>query len=118
MIRVAVLACIGALAVATAAGAAATPRLILRSGTPVQLRGVGFAADERVTLLANGKKVWRHVVVANASGVFAVQLPLVFRLTKCEAFLISATGGRGDHAFAGMAGAGCEPAPGIINPSR
>ena len=83
----------------------------------VEVRGAGFAANERITLLANGKKLWRHVVVANGSGAFAVQLPLVFRLTKCEAFMISATGSRGHHAFAGMAGAGCEPPQGVITPT-
>ena len=80
------------------------------------MQGAGFGADERITLLANGKKLWRHVVVANGHGAFVVQLPLVFRLSKCAAFVVSATGSSGHRAFAGMAGLGCEPAPGVITP--
>jgi ABC-type sugar transport system substrate-binding protein len=118
VIRVAVLVCVAALAVGVAAAAAAsTPRLVLHSGTHVQVNGAGFAASERITLLANGKKLWRHVVVANGRGTFAIQLPLAFRLSKCDAFVISATGSRGHRAFAGMAGAGCEPGQGVITPT-
>jgi hypothetical protein len=117
VIRVAVLVSVAALSVAAGAAAAATPHLVLRSGTHVQVRGAGFSAAERVTLLANGKKLWRQVVIANEHGGFAIQLPLAFRLSKCSAFVVSATGSSGHRAFAGMAGPGCEPVPGVVTPT-
>jgi anti-sigma-K factor RskA len=118
VIRVALLTSLAALAVGVAvADAATTPRLVLRSGTHVQVQGAGFAASEKITVLANGKKLWRHVVVANARGAFVIQLPLAFRLGKCTGFVVSATGSDGHRALAGMGSAGCAPTPSITLPT-
>jgi hypothetical protein len=118
MMRAAILASFVLLgAWASVADAAASPRLVLRSGTYVSVQAIGFGPSEEVVVVANGRKLWRRTVVASPRGTFVVRLPLVFRLAKCDGFVVSATGTRGHRAIAGMGSAGCAPAPSVTVPT-
>ncbi|HZR95801.1 MAG TPA: hypothetical protein VFA56_08900 [Gaiellaceae bacterium] len=103
--RLAALVCVAGFGLGLAAAASAAqprPLLALHGTSPVHLRGAGFAAHERVTLTANGPKLWRRVVVADRHGTFALELPRVFALGRCSSFTVSAVGASGRRAVEGM----------------
>lgn len=85
------------LASASASGAAATrPTLRVVDRTPVVIRGVGFAPEERVTVVvAAGPRSSRRVST-NANGAFVARFKLV--LGRCTRYSVQAFGSTGSRA--------------------
>jgi hypothetical protein len=96
-----VLAAVALVAVAVASaegGSAAAPRLQLVKRSPLQVRGVRFAAGERVRVTAKSITTTRskaRVVQTTSRGSFSAQLG---RWGRCATILVTAVGARGDRA--------------------
>ena len=91
-----------ALAAALAAGAApaettrtATLRIVDR--TPVTVRGAGFRAGERVSVVLRAKRRYVRTVRAGAGGSFVMRFALYADL--CTAFNLRAAGNSGAVAY-------------------
>jgi hypothetical protein len=90
----AVLLLLGVVAAATAASSAPSLRLVDR--TPVTVRGSGFVAGERVTVVLSSATRTSRVVHADAGGRFVLR----FRssLGRCSRYSLQAYGATGTRA--------------------
>lgn len=86
-----------ALAWASISGATATrPTLRMVDRTPVVIRGVGFAPDERVTVVVAARSRWSKRVTATSGGTFVARFKVV--LGRCSRYSIQAFGSTGSRA--------------------
>ena len=97
------LAALTLVAAAAAAGVAegrnaAAPKLLLVKRSPLQVRGLRFAAGESVRVTAKSlttTKSTARVVRTTGAGSFSARLG---RWGRCATILVSASGARGDRA--------------------
>ena len=93
-------------ATAALALALTTPALHLAAASPtVVVRGSGFHARERVTLVAGVKTL--HLRTTRL-GTF--RLDTGVRLSRCNSLIVTATGARGDRALLTLPRPACMPA--------
>jgi hypothetical protein len=95
---------------ASASGAAVNrPTLRIVDRAPVVIRGAGFAADERVTVVVAARSRSSKRVTATSSGTFIARFNVV--LGRCSRYSIQAFGSTGSRARLTRAGVtvDCEP---------
>jgi hypothetical protein len=104
---------IAALAIALAAGLAQAqpgrkPVLRLVDTAPLTVRGLYFEHSERVRVQVRGTSTLTRRVRTSARGAFTA----VFKtagLSRCDAFVITARGTKGDQAYLKLAPMECAP---------
>lgn len=85
------------LASASASGAAATrPTLRVVDRTPLVIRGVGFASEERVTVVVAAQSRWSKRVTTTSDGAFVARFRVV--LGRCARYSVQAFGSTGSRA--------------------
>jgi hypothetical protein len=89
---------------AAAPAVAAPPSLSVVARAPLVVHGAGFAARERVTLVAAGRRLSLR---ASRSGAFSATLPT---LDRCSAGRVIAVGASGDRAALRIPPVECAPA--------
>jgi hypothetical protein len=82
--------------VASAAAASSSPSLRLVDRAPVTVRGSGFAAGERVTVVLSSVTRVSRAVHAGAGGGFVVRFPR--SLGRCARYSLQAYGATGTRA--------------------
>jgi hypothetical protein len=102
-------AALGGASVAAEAGKRA-PKLQLAGTAPVKVRGLGFAAGERVrvTVVSDGTRKAKRVV-ATRLGLFQVGFPRV-PFDRCNGFVAFAVGSEGSRTALKLPLAECPPA--------
>jgi hypothetical protein len=78
------------------AAAARTPRLTVSNDSPLTIKGIGFAAGERVRVVVMHDGATNRWATTSRLGSFSVRLPLT--VDSCTAYLVRAFGARGDAA--------------------
>ena len=76
------------------AAAARAPRLAVANSSPLTIKGVGFAAGERVRVVVTHNGETTRWAATSWLGSFTVRLPLT--VDSCTAFVVRAFGARGD----------------------
>lgn len=100
VMRALFLTLVAAVALVSAASAAAAPRIRVAVTSPLTVRGTGFAPHERVTVTVSaGSARLRHEVRATASGAFVARWPAAAPLPSCrQSVVVVAVGARGERA--------------------
>jgi len=80
-----------------AAAVATAPRLAVADVSPLAVKGTGFAAKERIRVVASLPGASVHWATASATGAFVVRFSAM-NPDSCTAYVVRAAGVRGDSA--------------------